>query len=366
MASQTITASSITLIPFDGTNYQLWKIKALSYIKGQGWYNAMFSTTATLTSASTTSALSTLKLDSGKPSASSKGIKAPVSGEEQDKEKEIKEKEINLNYETYKTKAYAFIVNSLSNEVLSLFTSVKEDPAELWNAIQKHYESDTVTSKHMLRQLMTNQKLTASEDISKYVSRIIQYSQQLKGMGDMVSESDMLFALFNGLPKDYDGLASSLNIQKNLKFAEAVQHLKDKYELLKLKRDKDENSLVESANAAMQNNKYKKNNSNNNNNNNNNSNNKKPGNNRKPKSCTTCNKHGHSSFYCPQNQNKKKCTYCHFIGHTKDDCDYLRNSGNSESESAAAVEYSGFAVCTDESKSNNNTNDDDDYPEYCA
>jgi hypothetical protein len=368
MASTANTSSTITLIPFSGTNYQLWKMKALAYLKSQKWYDAMFPVTAT------TSTLSTLTLDASKPSAASKGIKAPVSSEEQVKEKEIKEtkepKETKETYETYKAKAYAFLTLSLSDEVLSLFTSVKQDdPAELWNAIQKHYESDTVTSKHMLRQLMTNQKLKGSEDISKYVSRIVQYSQQLKGMGDMVSESDMLFALFNGLPQDYEGLASSLNIQKNLKFAEAVQHLKDKYELLKLKRDKDENSLVSYAHAhaaSDNNNKYKKHN-----NNNSNSNNKKPGNNsnRKPKACTTCNKHGHSSFYCPQNKDKKKCTYCHFIGHTKDDCDYLRNSD--DVEEAAAVEYAkshSYASysCDHETSKPNNTNNDDDYPEYCA
>src|SRR5207253_3379288 len=127
---------------FDGTNYQVWKLKALARMKGQGWYKAVFGTTATLTSASTTSALSTLTLAPSTGSSSTgTASKAAVS-----EENEIKEtKEL---YETYKARAYSFLINSLSNEVLSLFTSVKQDdPAELWNAIQKHYESDTVTSK---------------------------------------------------------------------------------------------------------------------------------------------------------------------------------------------------------------------------
>jgi len=119
--------------------------------------------------------------------------------------------------------------------------NVDGDCDKLYLAIKQHYERDTIASKHALRQLMMTQKLSGNEDISGYISRINTYSQQLKGMSDVISDQDLLFSLFYGLPQDYSALVSTLRIQADLTYAKAVQHLKDHYEILKL-HNNDEDS----------------------------------------------------------------------------------------------------------------------------
>ena len=59
-----------------------------------------------------------------------------------------------------RSKAYAFLVNSLSYNILSLFaSSCTGSPHVLWNALVKHYERNTMASKHATRALMMGQRL---------------------------------------------------------------------------------------------------------------------------------------------------------------------------------------------------------------
>ena len=50
-------------------------------------------------------------------------------------------------------------------------------------------------------------------------------------MGDTVSDGDLLFCLFNGLTSEYGALKSVLQLKDGITFPDAVQHLKDQYEL---------------------------------------------------------------------------------------------------------------------------------------
>ena len=120
----------------------------------------------------------------------------------------IKLEEVEIK--NYKAKAYAFIINSLSNDVLTLFMNIDAEADLLYMAIKQHYERDTIASKHALRQLMMSQRLSRNEDINNYVSRINTYSQQLKGMGDVIIWT-LLFSLFYGLPQEYSAFV--LNIK---------------------------------------------------------------------------------------------------------------------------------------------------------
>ena len=36
-----MSSNSFTLIPFDGKDFALWKIKAAAYVAGRGWYDVV-------------------------------------------------------------------------------------------------------------------------------------------------------------------------------------------------------------------------------------------------------------------------------------------------------------------------------------
>lgn len=188
MSVNVSTSSSITLIPFDGKDYSLWKIKSESYICSRGWKDVC-----------TTTVIST-----------------------DDNKEKVSERKI---------QAYTFLVNSLNNTTLSLFRAYATgDPYVLWTAMVKHYERDTSASKHATRAMMMGQRLGEGEDVSVYVSRLIGYSQQLVSMGETVSDGELLFCLLNGLPHEYASLKRGLQLKDNMTFATAIQHIKDDYE----------------------------------------------------------------------------------------------------------------------------------------
>ena len=191
MSVSSSVSSSITTIPFNGKDFPLWKIKVQAYIGGQGW---------------------------------TKVISALVKPDPDDKKDD-------------EPKVFAFLVNSLSYSVLSLFASVaaEQDPRKLWQALVKHYERDTMASKHATRAVMMSQRLAEGEDVSVYVSRITSCAQKLLSMGDVVSEDDQLFCLLNGLPESYDSFKYMIRLKDQVTFATAVQHLKDQYEMSRLK-----------------------------------------------------------------------------------------------------------------------------------
>ena len=199
MSVSSSVSTSITTIPFNGKDFPLWKIKVQAYIGGQGW----------------TKVISALKPDPN----------------------DKKEDEL---------KVFAFLVNSLSYSVLSLFASVaaEQDPRKLWQALVKHYERDTMASKHATRAVMMSQRLAEGEDVSVYVSRITSCAQKLVSMGDNVGDGDLLFCLLNGLPDTYDAFKAMIRLKENVDFATAVQHLKDEYELSRLSITQDNTALL--------------------------------------------------------------------------------------------------------------------------
>jgi hypothetical protein len=59
-------------------------------------------------------------------------------------------------------------------------------------------------------------------------------TNKLTAMGDTVSDSDQTYALFPGLPAQYDATVSSLRTRSDVTFNAACEHVKNTYETQKL------------------------------------------------------------------------------------------------------------------------------------
>jgi hypothetical protein len=304
-------ASRISIIPFDGKDFPLWKIKVQAYMAGQGWSSA-------------------IKKESE--------IKAEIAAAGKDADAYTR------RLAESQPKVYALLVNSLSNDILSLFAaSATGNPQVMWNALVEHYERNTTANRHATRALLMGQRLGEGEDISVYVSRILSLSQKLHSMGQTISEEDQLFVLFNGLTHEYASYSAMLQLRDKLTFVDAVKSLKDQQELLKLNPNSNN-----TANFATNLNKFNKQKGRFNNKKNTNTNKTgKTDNDGSGKYCKIHKTKGHTTKEC--SLANATCHSCGRKGHIKKFCYHNKDRKESEDEkkdtsACQAEEYSAQVV----------------------
>ena len=202
-----------TTIPvFDGKNFLLWRIMVEAYLDSKDWDRYITSSTPVHV------------------------LVAPVAAE-------VKAADPVVDLE--RKKVFTFIVSCLSYEVLSLVTPAarSKDPYLLWKALLAEYDRDTDASKHALRAQMLSERLADGESVSTYISRIDSCHQRLSSMGEAIGDKDLRFSLFHGLPSEYEPYVTTMRaIQAD--YAVACLHLREHYELVVLKRAREESSAA--------------------------------------------------------------------------------------------------------------------------
>ena len=104
-------------------------------------------------------------------------------------------------------KAYGLILFSLGREQIRLFLDIAQgDAYELWKAVVGKYERKTVASKADCLNALYDCKMEKSETFDSYVSRIKLLVSRLKEMQETLSDAQMLYTLFKGLPLEYEPL----------------------------------------------------------------------------------------------------------------------------------------------------------------
>ena len=80
------------------------------------------------------------------------------------------------------------------------------------------YERETTASKHQLRRELHRVQLGASESIESYKARVMHIVGRLRAMKEFVSDGETCYCLLEGLPKEYDIVRQSLEVQEGLTF----------------------------------------------------------------------------------------------------------------------------------------------------
>jgi hypothetical protein len=208
-------------IRLTGKNYPMWKVKIRAVLQSQDLLDCLI----------------------GGHVSSSLSLQADDGG---------KKKEADLLMKSRCARAYTIILLSLDDTRIQMVMDVAEgDSVGLWSALMKLFERTTTASKTHTRRMLHQIKMDVDEEFDLFKSRIIQLVTRLNSMGENVTDGEKIYAVLEGLPRSYDGLKQSLEVQDSLTFEEICSHIRDHQEKLEYRiGGADEVSGTEVANYA--------------------------------------------------------------------------------------------------------------------
>ncbi len=220
-------------------------------------------------------------------------------------------------------RVYGMLILTLDDAHVAIVTSevAEGDAAGAWRVLLRMYERDTTASKHQLRRELHRIKLGPVESIEAYRARVTHIVGRLRAMKEYVSEGEAGYCLLEGLPKEYDVVRQSLEVQEALTTEQICAYLKDAQEKLKL-REKEEklaaSILTQHLNAVGMDHRAAR------------AGGGEP-------VCGLCSKQGHWIGRCPRRKGKApgECYACGDAGHSWRDCDELE-SGSAHGNSASS------------------------------
>ena len=215
------------------------------------------------------------------------------------------------------TTAYNIFMMTLSTEQLHLVIDVPRGNAHgVWIRLLQKYERQSVATKTQLRNQLHNVKCYDGDidSIEKYIARIKELVILLSNMNSRISNDDLIYILFKGLPDSYASLIDTLQTNDKLTFDQACDHIRDRHERIII------NQITESTVSATETEKVYYTKHNNNTNTNTNTYKNVP---RVQRTCETCNMPGHIAYFCNNNKNRIKCDYCRKVGHNEENCFFL-------------------------------------------
>jgi len=127
--------------------------------------------------------------------------------------------------------ACATLAQLLPDEMLMMVQQEMEsqNAAAVWSKLTAHFERKTTASRaHTRAQLHHIQNLMKSgEKFDLYKARVMALSMQLQGMGEIVTESELVFVLLQGLPSSFKGVREALEMQDALTVDGVSDKLRD-------------------------------------------------------------------------------------------------------------------------------------------
>lgn len=221
-------------------------------------------------------------------------------------------------------RVYGTLILTLDDAHVAIVTSevAEGDAAGVWKVLLRMYERESVASKHHLRRELHRIQLGATESVEAYKARVTHIVGRLRAMKETVSEGEACYCLLEGLPKEYDIVRQSLEVQDSLTLEQVCAHLRDAQERLKL-RDREKKLVAAKAsqlNAVEADNRAAR------------ARGSEP-------VCGLCKKQGHWIGRCHLRKGKAhgECYVCGEEGHSWRDCDDLEKGAASRSKTLNAA-----------------------------
>ncbi|CAH2105332.1 unnamed protein product [Euphydryas editha] len=216
-------------------------------------------------------------------------------------------------WEKKDAKAQSWIVTRISEKaMLHIITCTTS--AEMWRKLSSVYEQKSETSIHIVQQRFFQYKYEEGTDMSTFLSKIEELRNQLKQMGEEISEKFVITKVLMSLPDCYKHFVSAWESAPDEK--QSLENLVARL-LIEEERINEKSVSQNSPSSAFV---AKKN-----------------------IRCFKCNELGHFQSKCYQNKSSrydnkplKKCYYCNKLGHTKSEC-YFKKNRDKDSKSNAFV-----------------------------
>jgi hypothetical protein len=90
----------------------------------------------------------------------------------------------------------------------------KNTSKEMFDSLTKLYEGRNINQKMNLRTRLKNTKMQKGETIHDYFSRISQFKEQPKAIGDTVDEDELIMTTLNGLTRPWDAFIQTICARK--------------------------------------------------------------------------------------------------------------------------------------------------------
>ncbi|CAG9110681.1 unnamed protein product [Plutella xylostella] len=215
-------------------------------------------------------------------------------------------------WEKKDAKAQSWLVTRMSESVMMHIITCTTS-AEMWRKLASVYEQKSETSIHIVQQRFFQYKYEEGTAMSTFLSKIEELRNQLKQMGEEISEKFVITKVLMSLPDAYKHFVSAWESAPDDK--QTMENLVARL-LIEEERINEKEPQNSSASAFVA---------------------------KKNIKCYKCNKLGHYQSECNQNQSSgsghykrpvKKCYYCKKLGHTKSEC-YFKKNREEDSKSNA-------------------------------
>ncbi|CAH2097113.1 unnamed protein product [Euphydryas editha] len=113
-----------------------------------------------------------------------------------------------LAWETNDAKAQTLLVTRMTEEVM-LHVITCTSSSEMWRKLQSVYEQKTETSVHIIQQRFFQYKYEKGTDMSIFLSKIQEMQNQLKQMGEEISDKFVITKVLMSLPDEYKHFVSA-------------------------------------------------------------------------------------------------------------------------------------------------------------
>lgn len=206
-------------------------------------------------------------------------------------------------WEKLDAKAQTWLVTRMSESAMMHILTCTSS-AEMWKKLASVYEQTSETSIHIVQQRFFQYKYEEGTEMSTFLSKIEELKNQLKQMGENVSEKFVITKVLMSLPVSYKHFVSAWESAPDNKqtYDNLVSRLLIEEERLKDRED------VPQPSAAFVAKKVEK----------------------KNVKCYKCGKLGHFQSECMSRRNNnssntsdrqsKRCFYCKKVGHLKSEC----------------------------------------------